>query len=80
MNESSRTKYLAKFQEDFFFIIKQQIDYHLAQIRVKDVLYDEIFEHSIQCKMLHDRCFPRNDILEKVCKLPTLMKILFSFM
>lgn len=66
MNESNRAKYLKKFEEDFFAVVKRQIDYHMAYVCKKDALYDEILEHTIQCKILHERYFPRDDILEKV--------------
>ena len=32
----------------------------------KSVLYNQIFEHAIQCKQLTERYFPRNDILQQV--------------
>ena len=66
MNETNRAEYLARFQEDFFTIIKRQIDYHMARIRSNDILYDEILEHSIHCKMLDERYFPRDEIFEQV--------------
>jgi hypothetical protein len=34
--------------------------------RSKDILYDEILEHAVQCKMLNERYCPRQDILKKV--------------
>lgn len=59
-------EYLRKFQDDFYTVIKRQIDYHMSQARPKDILYDEILEHSIQCRILAERYFPRDDILAKV--------------
>jgi hypothetical protein len=66
MDELNRKEYLAKFQDDFFVAIKRQIDYHMEKARIKDILYDEILEHSIQCKMFNKRYCPRVDILTKV--------------
>ncbi|CAF4105784.1 unnamed protein product, partial [Adineta steineri] len=65
-NDSHRINYLIKFQNDFYNVIKQQIDYYMTQVRTKDVLYDEILEHAIQCQTLNERYFPRDEILEKV--------------
>lgn len=63
---SNRADYLVKFQTDFYTVIKQQIDYYMKQVRTKDVLYDEILEHAIQCRVLNERYFSRDEILEKV--------------
>jgi hypothetical protein len=63
---SNRADYLAKFQTDFYNVIKREIDYYMKQIRKKDVLYDEILEHAIQCRILNERYFSRDEILEKV--------------
>ncbi len=38
----------------------------MTKVQAKDVLYDEIVEHAIQCQMLNQNYFPRNEILEKV--------------
>jgi hypothetical protein len=38
----------------------------MTQVQAKNVLYDEILEHAIQCRMLNERYFPRDEILEKV--------------
>ncbi|CAF3603595.1 unnamed protein product [Rotaria sordida] len=62
-DESSRMKYLADFKDDFYNAIKNQIDYHMKQTRTKDSLYDEVVEHAIQCRMLNERYFPRDNIL-----------------
>ncbi|CAF1169493.1 unnamed protein product [Rotaria sordida] len=62
-DESSRMKYLADFKDDFYNAIKNQIDYHMKQTRTKDILYDEVVEHAIQCRMLNERYFPRDNIL-----------------
>ena len=32
----------------------------------KNVLYNQILEHAIQCNLLTQRYFPRQDILEQV--------------
>ncbi|CAF4754750.1 unnamed protein product [Rotaria sp. Silwood1] len=63
---SNRTDYLTKFQIDFYTVIKRQIDYYMTKIQAKDVLYNEIFEHAIQCRMLNERYFSRDEILDKV--------------
>jgi hypothetical protein len=65
-NEANKNEYLARFQEDFYNVVKRQIDYHMVKVRPKDILYDEILEHSIQCRMLDERFCARDDILEKV--------------
>ena len=38
----------------------------MAQVRPRDVLYDEILEHAVQCQTLSERFFARDDIIEKV--------------
>ncbi|CAF4251319.1 unnamed protein product [Rotaria sp. Silwood2] len=63
---SDRINYLVKFQNDFYTVIKRQIDYYITQIPAKDILYDEILEHAIQCRMLNKRYCSRDEILEKV--------------
>ncbi len=63
---ANRAEYLAKFQTNFYTIIQQQIDYYMTQIRTKNVLYDEILEHAIQCQILNERYFSRKEILDKV--------------
>ncbi|CAF4038756.1 unnamed protein product [Rotaria magnacalcarata] len=65
-DETNKNVYLTKFQEDFYNVLKNQIDYHMTQTRPKDKLYEEVLEHSIQCKMLDERYCSRDDILEKV--------------
>ena len=65
-DDLNRFEYLENFQRDFYAVIKRQIDYHMAQTQPKDSLYNEILEHSIQCQMLNERYFPRNDILTMV--------------
>ncbi len=62
----NRIDYLTKFQTNFYTVIKQQIDYYMKQVRKKDVLYDEILEHAIQCRILNERYYSRNEIIEKV--------------
>jgi hypothetical protein len=50
----------------------------MTQVQAKDVLYDEILEHAIQCRILNKRYFPRDEILEKVfffCTVPFLQLI-----
>ena len=66
MDKENRGGYLTRFQNDFFSIIQRQIDFHMSQIRPKDTLYDEVLEHAIHCKMLHERYFPRDEIFEQV--------------
>ncbi|CAF3802489.1 unnamed protein product [Rotaria sordida] len=63
---SNRIDYLVKFQTDFYTVIKRQIDYYMTKVQAKDILYDEILEHAIQCRMLNERYCSRNEILEKV--------------
>jgi hypothetical protein len=47
----------------------------MTKVQVKDVLYDEILEHAIQCRMLNEHHFPRNEILERV----NIFILLFMF-
>lgn len=68
MDKENRAGYLVQFQNDFFSIIQRQIDFHMSQIRPKGILYDEVLEHAIHCKILHERYFPRDEIFEQVAK------------
>ncbi len=65
-----RTEYFSRFFDEFFAAIKSQIDFHMEQYQIKQtktsVLYDQVLEHAIQCNMLTQRYFPRQDILEQV--------------
>jgi hypothetical protein len=60
------------FKRQFADVIKQQIDYYLMHYQLNDisndkvVLYNEVLEHSIQCKMLNKSYYPRKDILDRV--------------
>lgn len=65
-DKSSRDEYMKTFKRQFADIIKQQIDYHLTRHQSKDTLYNEVLEHSIQCKMLNKSYFPRKDAVDKV--------------
>ncbi|CAF3842914.1 unnamed protein product [Rotaria sordida] len=66
LDKSDQDIYLTTFQENIFTAIKRQIDYHMAQVRPKDILYEEVLENAIQCKMLNKRHFPCENILTKV--------------
>jgi hypothetical protein len=62
-----RKIYMDKFKQDLTDAIKRQIDYHLTGlIKSNSILYDEILEHAIQCKMLSERYCPRENVLKKV--------------
>jgi hypothetical protein len=39
---------------------------HTYEHQQKNSLYNQIFEHAIQCNLLIQRYFPRQDILEQV--------------
>ena len=65
-DQSNRMEYLRKFQDDFYAALKRQIDYHMSQAGPKDALYNEILEHAIQCRILNERYFPRDDIVDKI--------------
>ncbi|CAF1181265.1 unnamed protein product [Rotaria sordida] len=66
LDKSDQDIYLTTFQENIFTAIKRQIDYHMAQVRPKDILYEEVLENAIQCQMLNKRHFPCENILTKV--------------
>jgi hypothetical protein len=38
----------------------------MTQVQAKDVSYDEILEHAIQCRTLNQRYFSRDEVLDKV--------------
>lgn len=65
-DSANKAKYLNTFKNDFIQALKRQIDYHLCQRRPKNVLFDEVLEHAIQCKSLQKQYFPRLDIMEQV--------------
>ncbi|CAF4417932.1 unnamed protein product [Rotaria sp. Silwood2] len=67
-DENNRTKYFSQFFEDFYHAITSQIDFHMKtyENQQKNFLYNQILEHAIQCNLLIQRYFPRQDILEQV--------------
>ncbi|CAF1283540.1 unnamed protein product [Didymodactylos carnosus] len=70
-NLKSRETYLQQFSEDFYLMVKNQIDKCVkTQPQLMKLLDDslqyEILEHAIQCKSLTSRFFGRLDILEKI--------------
>ena len=65
-DKPSKASYLAAFQDDFYTTVKRQIDYHMTKARAKEILYDEVLEHAIQCKTLNARYFPRERLLAQV--------------
>ncbi|CAF0944155.1 unnamed protein product [Didymodactylos carnosus] len=65
-DESSRSIYLIQFKDDFYTAIQRQIDYHMTKTRTKEILYDEVLEHAIQCKTLNERYFPRDYLLAQI--------------
>jgi hypothetical protein len=50
----------------------------MTQIQAKDVLYDEILEHAIQCRILNERYFPRDEIFEKVIIFLSILSLVLS--
>lgn len=66
LDQSSKAKYLARFQEDIFALMKRQINYHMGKMRKTNDLYDEVLEHAMQCQRLHERYFPRENLLKQV--------------
>ncbi|CAF1533025.1 unnamed protein product, partial [Rotaria sordida] len=67
-DENNRIKYFSQVFEDFYHAIKSQIDFHLIKYekQQKNFLYNQILEHAIQCNLLTQRYFPRQDILEQI--------------
>ena len=48
--------------------MQSQIDYHMKiyENKQENLLYNQIFEHAIQCNSLTQRFFPRPDIFQQV--------------
>jgi len=46
----------------------------------KNFLYNQILEHAIQCNLLIQRYFPRQDILEQVKYINSIKKYFLFFM
>ncbi|CAF4169547.1 unnamed protein product, partial [Rotaria magnacalcarata] len=67
INRRDHAEYIAKFNEDFYNAIIQQID-SCAKARimiVSDPLHHEILEHAIQCKTYVAKFHGRTDVLDK---------------
>ncbi|CAF1120923.1 unnamed protein product [Rotaria magnacalcarata] len=70
INRRDHAEYIAKFNEDFYNAIIQQID-SCAKARimiVSDPLHHEILEHAIQCKTYVAKFHGRTDVLDKLEK------------
>ncbi|CAM4823526.1 unnamed protein product [Rotaria magnacalcarata] len=70
INRRDHAEYIAKFNEDFYNEIIQQID-SCAKARimiVSDPLHHEILEHAIQCKTYVAKFHGRTDVLDKLEK------------
>ena len=68
INRQDHADYIAQFNDDFYKVIKEQID-RCVQSRVmivSDPLQHEILEHAIQCKTYVTKFHGRTDVLDKV--------------
>lgn len=56
--------------------MKSQIDFHMniAENQQKNLLYNQVLEHAIQCNLLTQRYFPRLDIMSEVKIIPLTKK------
>ena len=68
INRHDHGQYIAKFNDDFYKAIKEQIDTCVQSrvMRVSDPLQHEILEHAIQCKTYVAKFHGRTDVLDKV--------------
>ncbi|CAF3813414.1 unnamed protein product, partial [Rotaria sp. Silwood1] len=67
-DKNNRIKYFSQFFEDCYHAIKSQIDFHMKtyENQQNNILYNQILEHAIQCNLLIQRYFPRQDIFEQI--------------
>ncbi|CAF4640102.1 unnamed protein product [Rotaria socialis] len=70
INRHDHAEYIAKFNEDFYNAIIQQIDSCVKSriMIVSDPLHHEILEHAIQCKTYVAKFHGRTDVLNKLEK------------
>lgn len=75
-DDDDRANYLSKFLDDFYTALVKQIDFHMQyhRLQLMNHLSNQILEHAIQCNLLLQRYFPRDDILNQVLFFRTEMR------
>lgn len=66
LDQTNKMNYLAQFQDDFYALVKRQIDSHISQVKSMNPLYDEILQHALQCQRLQERYFSREHLLQQI--------------
>ena len=66
LDQSDKARYWAWFEEVSFALFQRLIDYHMGHSNTTDTLHDEVREHTMQCRCLHQWYFPRDHLHVRV--------------